>query len=125
VVSSTLAWTEKTPIRPVRSRRRRTGPRRGEAAASLPAAGGAADPKPDDTPAVPRVRVVERHSQPGSGSGHLQLVHEPWAEPAFYYPWSVLWRATDTSDHVRAIVSCAQTMSRRLGWLVAPRQPAH
>ena len=33
--------------------------------------------------------------------------------------------ATDTSGHVRAIVSCAQTMSRRLGWLVAPRQPAH
>ena len=46
----------------------------------------------------------------------------PLTEPASYYPWSVLWRATDTSGHVQAIVSCAQTMSRRLGWLAAPRQ---
>ena len=49
----------------------------------------------------------------------------PLTEPASYYPWSVLWRATDTSGHVQAIVSCAQTMSRRLGWLAAPRQTAH
>ena len=46
----------------------------------------------------------------------------PLTEPASYYPWSVLWRATDTSDHVQAIVSCAQTMSRHLGWLVSPEQ---
>ena len=46
----------------------------------------------------------------------------PLTEPASYYPWSVLWRATDTSDHVQAIVSCAQTMSHRLGWLVSPEQ---
>ena len=49
----------------------------------------------------------------------------PLTEPASYYPWSVLWRATDTSDHVHAIVSCAQTMSRRLGWLVSPGQTVH
>ncbi len=49
----------------------------------------------------------------------------PLTEPASYYPWSVLWRATDTSDHVQAIVSCAQTMSRRLGWLVTPAQTVH
>ena len=49
----------------------------------------------------------------------------PLTEPASYYPWSVLWRATDTSDHVQAIVSCAQTMSRRLGWLVALGQAVH
>jgi len=30
----------------------------------------------------------------------------------------VLWRADDPSEHVRAIVSCARNMSRRLGWLV-------
>jgi DNA-binding transcriptional LysR family regulator len=46
----------------------------------------------------------------------------PLAEPASYYPWSVLWRAADTSDHVHALVSCAQTMSRRLGWLVTSEQ---
>ena len=49
----------------------------------------------------------------------------PLTEPASYYPWSVLWRATDTSDHVQAIVSCAQTMSRRLSWLVSPEQTVH
>jgi DNA-binding transcriptional LysR family regulator len=49
----------------------------------------------------------------------------PLTEPASYYPWSVLWRATDTSDHVHAIVSCAQTMSRRLSWLVSPEQTVH
>lgn len=49
----------------------------------------------------------------------------PLTEPASSYPWSVLWRATDTSDHVHAIVTCAQTMSRRLGWLVTPEQTVH
>ena len=37
--------------------------------------------------------------------------------PASYYPWSVLWRAADDSGNVRAVVSCAQAMSKRLGWL--------
>jgi DNA-binding transcriptional LysR family regulator len=37
--------------------------------------------------------------------------------PASYYPWSVLWRAADQSDQVRAVVACARTMSARLGWL--------
>jgi DNA-binding transcriptional LysR family regulator len=41
----------------------------------------------------------------------------PLTEPASYYPWSVLWRATDTSDYVQDIISCARAMSRRLGWL--------
>jgi DNA-binding transcriptional LysR family regulator len=41
----------------------------------------------------------------------------PLTEPASYYPWSVLWRAAETSGHVRDIVSCARAMSRRLGWL--------
>jgi hypothetical protein len=50
----------------------------------------------------------------------------PLTEPASYYPWSVLWRATDTSGvNVQAIVSCAGTMSPRLGWLVAPGQTVH
>jgi DNA-binding transcriptional LysR family regulator len=48
----------------------------------------------------------------------------PLTEPASYYPWSVLWRAADDSGHVRAVVSCAQAMSRRLGWLTAAGQTA-
>jgi DNA-binding transcriptional LysR family regulator len=43
----------------------------------------------------------------------------PLTEPTSCYPWSVLWRAADDSGHVRAVVSCAQAMSRRLGWLTA------
>ena len=43
----------------------------------------------------------------------------PLTEPASYYPWSVLWRAAETSGHVRAVVSCARAMSERLGWLAA------
>jgi hypothetical protein len=37
------------------------------------------------------------------------------AEPASGYPWSVPWRAADDSGRVRAVVSCAQAMSKRLG----------
>jgi DNA-binding transcriptional LysR family regulator len=43
----------------------------------------------------------------------------PLTEPESYYPWSVLWRAADDSGHVRAVVTCAQAMSKRLGWLAA------
>jgi len=51
-------------------------------------------------------------------------IWRPLTEPASYYPWSVLWRATEVSDHVRAVVSCARTMSRRLGWLAPVGQAA-
>jgi DNA-binding transcriptional LysR family regulator len=51
-------------------------------------------------------------------------IWRPLTEPASYYPWSVLWRATEVSDHVRAVVSCARTMSRRLGWLATAGQAA-
>ena len=43
----------------------------------------------------------------------------PLTKPTSYYPWSVLWRAADDSGPVSAVVSCAQAMSQRLGWLVA------
>jgi hypothetical protein len=46
----------------------------------------------------------------------------PLTEPASCYPWSVLWRASDTSGHLRAVVSCAQAMSKGLGWLTAAVQ---
>ena len=45
-------------------------------------------------------------------------IWRPLTEPASYYPWSVLWRRGEVSDHVNAIVSCARNMSGRLGWLV-------
>jgi DNA-binding transcriptional LysR family regulator len=51
-------------------------------------------------------------------------IWRPLMEPASYYPWSVLWRATDDSGHVQAIVTCARTMSGRLGWLVTADQAA-
>ncbi|MFI9580539.1 LysR family transcriptional regulator [Streptomyces sp. NPDC052236] len=49
-------------------------------------------------------------------------IWRPLIEPASYYPWSVLWRASDDSDHVRAIVNCARTMSEKLRWLVTTDQ---
>jgi DNA-binding transcriptional LysR family regulator len=52
-------------------------------------------------------------------------IWRPLIEPASYYPWSILWRAADDSGHVRAVVSCAQAMSKRLGWLTAAVQAAH
>jgi DNA-binding transcriptional LysR family regulator len=48
----------------------------------------------------------------------------PLTEPASHYPWSVLWRAADDSSHVRAVVTCAQAMSKRLGWLTPVSQRA-
>ena len=48
----------------------------------------------------------------------------PLTEPASYYPWSVLWRAAEASGHVRAVVTCAGAMSKRLGWLAATSQAA-
>lgn len=46
-------------------------------------------------------------------------IWRPLSEPASFYPWSILWRAADDSDHVRAVVTCARSMSERLGWLPA------
>ncbi|GAB3665880.1 LysR family transcriptional regulator [Actinocorallia lasiicapitis] len=44
-------------------------------------------------------------------------IWRPLTEPASSYPWSLLWRADERSDHVRAILDCARVMSERLGWL--------
>jgi DNA-binding transcriptional LysR family regulator len=41
----------------------------------------------------------------------------PLTEPACWYPWSILWRAADVAEYVRAIVTCARAMSQRLCWL--------
>ncbi len=57
-------------------------------------------------------------------SGFPGTLWRPLTEPTSYYPWSVLWRASDDSDHVRAIVACARAMSARLGWLARSDQTA-
>jgi DNA-binding transcriptional LysR family regulator len=44
-------------------------------------------------------------------------IWRPLVEPVSRYPWSILWRAADTSEHVRAFVTCARQMARRQGWL--------
>jgi DNA-binding transcriptional LysR family regulator len=49
-------------------------------------------------------------------------IWRPLTEPVSFYPWSVLWRASEDSDHVAAIVGCTRTMSQRLGWLAAADQ---
>jgi len=51
-------------------------------------------------------------------------IWRPLIDPESYYPWSILWRATDDTDHVRALINCARTMSERLGWLVSPDRTA-
>jgi DNA-binding transcriptional LysR family regulator len=53
------------------------------------------------------------------------IMWRPLIEPVSYYPWSILWRAADDSDHARTIVRCARTMSQRLGWLAHSTQTAH
>lgn len=50
------------------------------------------------------------------------IMWRPLIEPASYYPWSILWRATDDSEQVRSIVDCARAMSSRLGWLTRVEQ---
>jgi DNA-binding transcriptional LysR family regulator len=44
-------------------------------------------------------------------------IWRPLIEPVSLYPWSILWRVTDDSDRVRAVITCARAMSHRLGWL--------
>jgi DNA-binding transcriptional LysR family regulator len=51
-------------------------------------------------------------------------IWRPLIEPVSHYPWSILWRATDASDHVRALITCARAMSQRLGWLAIPDRTA-
>jgi DNA-binding transcriptional LysR family regulator len=50
------------------------------------------------------------------------IVWRQLVEPVSRYPWSVLWRAGDPSEHVRALVACARALSQELGWLEPPSQ---
>jgi DNA-binding transcriptional LysR family regulator len=44
-------------------------------------------------------------------------------EPLSRYPWSVLWRASNTSQYVRSLVACSRALSGELSWL-QPRSQA-
>jgi DNA-binding transcriptional LysR family regulator len=52
------------------------------------------------------------------------IVWRPLVSPPSRYPWSLLWRAGDTSEHVRSLVDCARELSRGLGWLEHQPPPA-
>jgi DNA-binding transcriptional LysR family regulator len=41
----------------------------------------------------------------------------PLAEPESHYPWSVLWRAGDDCDQVKALIAAARRLSAHRGWL--------
>jgi DNA-binding transcriptional LysR family regulator len=45
------------------------------------------------------------------------VVWKPLTEPVSRYPWSVLWRSDDDSEHVRTVLDCARALSHELGWL--------
>jgi len=45
------------------------------------------------------------------------MVWRPLVAPPSRYPWSLLWRTGESSEHVRAMVDCARELSRRHSWL--------
>ena len=45
------------------------------------------------------------------------IVWRPLVAPTSRYPWSVLWRVGDTSEHVSTLIRAARTLSQELGWL--------
>jgi hypothetical protein len=49
-----------------------------------------------------------------------EVVWRPLVQPVSRYPWSVLWRTDDQSEHVRGVVAAARRLSRELGWLQSP-----
>jgi len=51
------------------------------------------------------------------------VVWKPLVEPASRYPWSLLWRAGDQSEHVQAVRSCTRELAQELDWLEPARQP--
>jgi DNA-binding transcriptional LysR family regulator len=49
-----------------------------------------------------------------------EIVWRPVVEPVSHYPWSVLWRAGDRSEHLHSLLACARALSRQRNWLQAP-----
>lgn len=52
------------------------------------------------------------------------IVWRPLVDPMSSYPWSVLWRADDHTEHVRAVVAAARRLSRKFTWLQPSSQAA-
>jgi DNA-binding transcriptional LysR family regulator len=52
------------------------------------------------------------------------VVWRPLVQPVSRYPWSVLWRVGDHSEHIRAVLTGARRLSRELGWLRPSGQAA-
>jgi hypothetical protein len=50
------------------------------------------------------------------------IVWRQLVAPVSRYPWSVLWRARDPSEHVGALVASARALSQQLGWLETSSQ---
>jgi DNA-binding transcriptional LysR family regulator len=65
--------------------------------------------------------VVQRrcvHCAPASCvSTTPDVVWRPLSAPTSHYPWSVLWRAGEHSEYVRALVADARRLSEDHGWL--------
>jgi DNA-binding transcriptional LysR family regulator len=57
-------------------------------------------------------------------SAVARIVWRPMTAPVSRYPWSVLWRAGERSEHVRAVVAGARALSQELGWLQPPSHSA-
>ena len=67
--------------------------------------------------------IERRHPRAGrldlglDAASAARIVRKPLAAPPSRFPWSVLWRAGDSAEHVRAFVRSVRALSRRLGWL--------
>ncbi|HEY4993848.1 MAG TPA: LysR substrate-binding domain-containing protein [Nakamurella sp.] len=54
----------------------------------------------------------------------IGIVWRQLVTPLSLYPWSVLWRTGDPSEHVNVLVRSARALSARLGWLEPQSRPA-
>lgn len=45
------------------------------------------------------------------------VVWKPLTEPKAWYPWSLMWRAGDHTEGLRALVAAARSLSSKLEWL--------
>lgn len=57
---------------------------------------------------------------PASSAMPFPGVRKLLIQPMAQYPWSVLWRISNTSEQVRAVLSIARGLSRKLGWREEP-----
>lgn len=51
-----------------------------------------------------------------------RLVWRLLVAPLSRYPWSVLWRTSDHTEHTQSVVECALQLSQQQGWLDGPDQ---